>query len=100
MGRVAELGSLGRLTRMKIIDYIIIAAILGCLFLAYAGFPIEAALLFVVVVIVASWRFWDRSREKHMMRGASGDTCPDHPDSVAASGYDSSHSGSDSGGND
>jgi hypothetical protein len=71
---------------MKIIDYMIIAAVLGCLFFAYAGFRIEAALLFVAVVIVASWRFWDHSREKHMMRGASGDNCPDHPDSVAASG--------------
>jgi hypothetical protein len=84
--------------RMKIIDYIIIAAILGCLFLAYAGFRIEAGLLFVVVVTVASWRFWDRSREKHMMRGASGDNCPDDPDSIYASGHDSSHSSSDSGG--
>ena len=85
---------------MKIIDYIIIAAILGCMYLAYAGFRIEAVLLFIVVVAVASWRFWDRSREKHMMRGASGDNCPDHPGSVHASSHDSSHSDGGSGGGD
>jgi len=85
---------------VKITDGIIIAAIVGCLFLAYAGFHIEALLLLAAVVIVASWRFWDRSREKHLMRAASGDNCPDHPDSVAAGGYDSSHSGSDGGAGD
>lgn len=85
---------------MKIIDYIIILAILGGLFLAYAGFRIEAALLLVVVVIAASCRFWDRSREKHMMRAASGDNGPDHPDSAAATSYDSSHSNSGDGGGD
>ncbi len=84
-------------SRVKFIDYIIMAAILGCLFLAYAGFRIEAALLLGVVVIVASWRFWDRSREKHLMRGASSDNCPDHPDSVAAGGHDSSDTGNGGG---
>ena len=84
---------------MKIIDYIIIAAILGCMLLGYSGFRIEAALSLVVVAIVASWRFWDRSREKHIMRsGSSGHNGPDHPDSAYASGGDSSHSGGDSGG--
>jgi hypothetical protein len=85
---------------MKIIDYIIIAAILGCMFVAYAGFRIEAALLCVVVVALASWRFGDRRREKHLMRGASGDNCPDHPDSIYASGHDSSHGAGNSGGTD
>ena len=85
---------------MKVIDYIIIAAILGCLFLAYAGFRIEAALLFIVVVAVSSWRFWDKTREKHLVSGSSGDNCPDNPDSIYGGVHDSSPDSGNGGGGD
>ena len=86
---------------MKLIDYIIIAAILGCCVLAYAGFRMEAGLLLIVVIIVASWRFWDKRRERDLMRGPAGrDNCPDHPDSMYSAGHESSHSSGESGGGD
>jgi len=82
---------------VKIIDYIIIASLMGGMFLGYSGFRIEAALLLAVVIIVASWRFWDRSREKQIMRrGSSGHDGPDHPDSTSSSGGSSSDGSADS----
>jgi hypothetical protein len=65
-----------------VVDFLVIPALLGCAFIAYAGFRIEACLLAFVVITVASWRFWDSSREKHLLRGSSGHDCPDHPDSI------------------
>jgi hypothetical protein len=83
----------------KLIDCIIVAAILGCFFLAYAGFRMEAALLMCVVVILAAWRFWDRARIKDR-GGNGGDDCPHHPDSIMANASVDSDSGSSAGGAD
>lgn len=87
---------------MKFIDWLIILAFLACLLVVYAGYRIEGALAAVVVVIVGSWRYYDSSREKHMMDGHSGDNLPDAPDSMlgtmehhADSSHDSSSSSSD-----
>ena len=83
---------------VKVVDYIVIAAILGCLVLAYSGFRIEAALLIIAVIIVASWRFWDKKRERDLMNSAGGrDNGPDHPDSIYCADNHSSDSSGDGG---
>lgn len=55
---------------MKAVDFAIIAAVLGCVFFAYSGHRLAAALLLGAVIIAASWRFWDRRREKDLLEGA------------------------------
>jgi hypothetical protein len=83
---------------MKLIDYLIIASILGCMFTGYSGHRLIAVLLLILVVIVASWRFWDRSREKEIARtGCSGELNPKHDHSSTSHGHDS---GGDAGGDD
>jgi hypothetical protein len=87
---------------MKFIDWLIILAFFACLLAVYAGFRVEGALATVAVAIVASWRFYDSSREKHMLDGHSGDNLSDAPDSMlgnmehhADSSHDSSSSNND-----
>jgi hypothetical protein len=64
---------------VKIIDYIIAALILGCMFVAYSGHRFIAALLLALVTILASWRYWDQRREKDFRRtGCSGELNPEH----------------------
>jgi hypothetical protein len=48
---------------MKLIDYLIVASIVGCMFTGYSGHRLVAVLLFLLVAILASWRFWDYRRE-------------------------------------
>jgi membrane protein implicated in regulation of membrane protease activity len=85
---------------MKLIDYIIAALIVGCMFVGYSGHRLIAILLLALVAILASWRFWDRRREKEMARtGSSGELNPEHDNwADVSSGYDSS--AGDSGGGD
>jgi hypothetical protein len=85
---------------VKIIDYIIITAVLGCLGLAYSGHRIAAFFLLVAIVTVASWRFWDKARAGQAMHGASGDNLPDHHDATFGSEGDFSHGGAEHGGGD
>ncbi|HEY1174121.1 MAG TPA: hypothetical protein VGH19_22340 [Verrucomicrobiae bacterium] len=85
---------------MKLLDWIIIVAILGCVGVLYGGYRLEGALALAAVGIVASWRFYDRSREKHM-GGASGTNVQDAPDSmVVNTDYSHDSGSSDSGGTD
>jgi hypothetical protein len=74
--RLRELKPQNTLRTMKAIDFAIIAAVLGCAFFAYTGRRLEAALLLVAVILIASWRFWDRSKEKDLLEGG-GDVLPD-----------------------
>lgn len=67
---------------MKLIDYAIIGAFIGCFFLAYAGYRLEAALAIIMAIIVASWRFWEYRRHKEEWYG-SGDRIPNRHDSVS-----------------
>jgi hypothetical protein len=78
-------------TPMKVVDYIIVAAVVSCMFVGYSGHRIEASLLLFLVVILASWRFWNRSREKHIDRcGCSGELNPELDDPVVADSWDDS----------
>lgn len=79
---------------MKLIDYLTVTAILGCVFLAYAGYRFEAMLAVSVVIIVASWRFYDRSRNEGYWGGS--DNLPDH----SSSGAEGDHRGAGEGGSD
>ena len=63
---------------MKAIDFGIVAAVLGCLFVGYSGHRVIAILLLLLTLILASWRFWDHRRERELMRGgSSGDLNPE-----------------------
>ena len=85
---------------MKLIDYIIAALIVGCMLVGYSGHRFIALLLLALVVILASWRFWDRRREKDMARtGGSGELNPERDNwADVGSGHDSS--AGDAGGHD
>ncbi|MEW6302812.1 MAG: hypothetical protein AB1705_05030 [Verrucomicrobiota bacterium] len=66
---------------MKLIDYLIVASLVGCMFIGYSGHRLIAVLLLILIAIVASWRFWDRRREKEMGRtGCSGELNPELDD--------------------
>jgi len=56
------------------------------MFVGYSGHRLIACLLLLLVIILASWRFWDRSREKDMLRGpSSGELNPKHDEPIAGS---------------
>ena len=75
---------------MKLIDYLIIASILGCMFIGNSGHRSIARLLFMLVAIDASWRLWDRRRDKEMARtGGSGELNPELDDVGVSHGHDS-----------
>ena len=78
---------------MKPIDYIIVAAVIGAFYLAYAGHRIVAVFVATAVITVSGWRFWDRSRVKHFMRGSSGDNLPDKDDATYGTDDHPSHDG-------
>lgn len=66
---------------MKAIDYLIIALIVACMFVGYSGHRVIAILLMTLVVILASWRFWDNKREKELQRtGCSSEMNPERDD--------------------
>lgn len=72
---------------MKFVDYLIAAALVGCLFLAYAGYRLYALPLLFVVAIVASWRFWDQRRADEINRSrrhGSGEMNPKHDEPMAS----------------
>lgn len=85
---------------MKLVDYIIIVAFLACFYLAYAGHRVIAVLLLMLVVIFASWRFWDQRRANESMRGAGGDNLPDSTGGTDGDFGDSGGSGGGDGGGD
>ena len=51
---------------MKVLDYTIAALVIGCMFVGYSGHRFIAIFLLVLVTILASWRFWDHRRERHI----------------------------------
>jgi hypothetical protein len=57
---------------MKLLDYIIVASLVGCMFIGYFGHRFVALLLLLLVVTVASWRYWDKRRESEMLRTRHG----------------------------
>lgn len=64
---------------MKLLDYLIVSAFIGCFFIGYAGHRFIALLLLLLLITVASWRFYDKRREREMMRtGGSGELNPEH----------------------
>ncbi len=64
---------------MKLLDYLIVVALVGCMFLGYSGHRFIALLLFMLFTILASWCFYDKRREREMMRtGGSGELNPEH----------------------
>ena len=87
---------------MKIIDYIIAALVLACMFIGYSGHRFIAILLLVLVVILSSWRYWDHEREKDILGcGGSGELNPEHDNwADVGSGHDSADgdAGGDAGG--
>jgi hypothetical protein len=64
---------------MKLLDYLIVSAFIGCFFIGYSGHRFVALLLLMLFTILASWRFYDKRREREMMRtGSSGELNPEH----------------------
>lgn len=63
---------------MKILDYIIAALVVGCMFVGYSGYRLIATLLLILVFILASWRFYDRDRGDEIgSKGGSGELNPE-----------------------
>ncbi|MBN9691890.1 MAG: hypothetical protein J0M24_16740 [Verrucomicrobia bacterium] len=66
---------------MKLLDYLITASFVGCMFVGYSGHRLIALLLLLLIVTVASWRFWDRHRERDLAQtGSSGELNPELDD--------------------
>lgn len=77
-------------SKMKLLDYILVALIVACMFIGYSGHQFIALVLFLLVLTFACWRFWDRRQAEKFMRGTSS-TGELHPQGSLA---DSSHDGS------
>jgi len=86
---------------MKFIDYIVVALILGCMFVGYSGHRFIAILLLLLVTILASWRFWDHRQEREIGRtGCSGELNPEHDNWADVSSDHHDTSGGDVGGHE
>ena len=86
---------------MKLIDYLIAALIIGCMFVGYSGHRFIALLLIALVAILASWRFWDYWRAKDIGgTGASGELNPEHDNWADVSSDHHDTSGGDVGGHE
>ena len=79
---------------MKIIDFFIVAALVGFLFVGYAGYFWVSILGFAGVTYFAGRRFFDKSAETY--GGASGELNPDLPKHEPAHSSCFSHSEDDS----
>jgi hypothetical protein len=62
---------------MKIIDWVIAAAVVACIMVGYSGHRLEAIPLLLLVVILASWRFYDDRHLRGKHGGASGELNPE-----------------------
>ena len=62
---------------MKIIDWVIAAAVVACIMVGYSGHRFEAILLLSAVLILASWRFFDVRHLKGERTSASGELNPE-----------------------
>ncbi|HUS35774.1 MAG TPA: hypothetical protein VM680_10530 [Verrucomicrobiae bacterium] len=62
---------------MKIIDWVIAAAIVGCVVVGYSGHRFVGLLLLIVVFILASWRFFDDRHLRGQETGVSADLNPE-----------------------
>ena len=57
------------------------------MFVGYSGHRLIAMLLLILVVIIASWRFWDRRRADEVgSKGSSGELNPNRDASGAHDG--------------
>jgi len=85
---------------MKPLDYVIAALIVGCMFVGYSGHRFIAILLLMLVVIVASWRFWDRRHERELVRSGGSDELNPNHDNWADLSPSHDSSGADTGDDD